>query len=149
MEDKNRNKEKGQQIKNSNKHSCINPTISIFTLKVMLLLLLSRFSHVQLCATLYTAAPQAPVPGILQARTLEWAAVFFSNACMHTKSCVVSNFVQPFGQQPTRLLCPRDSPGKNTGVGCHFLLHGHPLKADCQSGSKSRPNYTLYTRKPL
>ena len=26
--------------------------------------------------------------------------------------------------QPTRLLCPRDSPGKNTGVGCHFLLQG-------------------------
>ena len=25
-------------------------------------------------------------------------------------------------QQPTRLLCPWDSPGKNTGVGCHFLL---------------------------
>ena len=24
--------------------------------------------------------------------------------------------------QPTRLLCPRDSSGKNTGVGCHFLL---------------------------
>ena len=26
------------------------------------------------------------------------------------------------GRQPTRLLCPRDSPGKITGVGCHFLL---------------------------
>ena len=26
--------------------------------------------------------------------------------------------------QPTRLLCPQDSPGKNTGVGCHFLLQG-------------------------
>ena len=26
------------------------------------------------------------------------------------------------GRQPTRLLCPWDSPGKNTGVGCHFLL---------------------------
>ena len=26
--------------------------------------------------------------------------------------------------QPTRLLCPRDSPGKNTGEGCHFLLQG-------------------------
>ena len=25
--------------------------------------------------------------------------------------------------QPTRLPCPWDSPGKNTGVGCHFLLH--------------------------
>ena len=29
--------------------------------------------------------------------------------------------MQPYGQQPTRLLCPRDSPSKNTGVGCHFL----------------------------
>ena len=25
---------------------------------------------------------------------------------------------------PFRLLCPRDSPGKNTGVGCHALLQG-------------------------
>ena len=31
--------------------------------------------------------------------------------------------VQPQGQQPTRLLCPWNSPGKNTGVGCHCLLH--------------------------
>ena len=27
--------------------------------------------------------------------------------------------------QPARLLCPWDSPGKNTGVGCHFLLQGN------------------------
>ena len=26
--------------------------------------------------------------------------------------------------QPARLLCPQDSPGKKTGVGCHFLLQG-------------------------
>ena len=26
--------------------------------------------------------------------------------------------------EPTRLLCPWDTPGKNTGVGCHFLLQG-------------------------
>ena len=32
--------------------------------------------------------------------------------------------LQPHGLQPTRLLCPGDSPGKNTGVGCHFLLQG-------------------------
>ena len=44
----------------------------------MMLLLLSRFSRVRLCATPETAARQAP--------------------------------------------CPWDSPGKNTGVGCHFLL---------------------------
>ena len=38
-------------------------------------------------------------------------------------SCsVVSNSVQPHKQQPTRLPRPWDSPIKNTGVGCHFLL---------------------------
>ena len=30
----------------------------------------------------------------------------------------------PHGLQPTRLLCPWDSPGQNTGVGCHVLLQG-------------------------
>ena len=36
----------------------------------------------------------------------------------------VSNSLQPHGLQPASLLCPWDSPGKNTGVGCHFLLQG-------------------------
>ena len=35
---------------------------------------------------------------------------------------VVSDSVQPHRWQPTRLPYPWDSPGKNTGVGCHFLL---------------------------
>ena len=35
---------------------------------------------------------------------------------------VVSDSLRPHGLQPTRLLCPWDFPGKNTGVGCHFLL---------------------------
>ena len=35
---------------------------------------------------------------------------------------VVSNCSQPHRLQPTRLPCAWDSPGKNTGVGCHFLL---------------------------
>ena len=35
---------------------------------------------------------------------------------------VVSDSVQPHRRQPTRLPRPWDSPGKNTGVGCHFLL---------------------------
>ena len=42
-------------------------------------------------------------------------------ACMLSCS-VVSNSLQPHGLEPTRPLCPWDSPGKNTGVGCHFLL---------------------------
>ena len=40
---------------------------------------------------------------------------------------VVSNSLQPHGLQPASVcgvLCPWDSPGRNTGVGCHFLLQG-------------------------
>ena len=47
---------------------------------VYLLLLLSHFSHVRLCVTPQTAAHQAPPSLILQARTLEWVAISFSNA---------------------------------------------------------------------
>ena len=35
---------------------------------------------------------------------------------------VMSDSLRSHGPQPTRLLCPWDSPGKNTGMGCHFLL---------------------------
>ena len=70
------------------------------------------------------AAHQAPVPGILQARTLEWVAISFSNAWKWKWSCsVVSDSSRPHGLQPTRPLCPWDFPGKSTGVGCHCLLH--------------------------
>ena len=37
---------------------------------------------------------------------------------------VVSEVLRPHGLEPTRLLCPWDFPGKNTGVGCRFLLQG-------------------------
>ena len=37
---------------------------------------------------------------------------------------VKSNALQPRKLKPARLHCPWDSPGKNTGVGCHFLLRG-------------------------
>ena len=37
---------------------------------------------------------------------------------------VVFNSLHPLRMYPTRLLYPWDSPGKNTGMGCHFLLKG-------------------------
>ena len=52
-------------------------------LPLLLLLLLSRFSRVRLCMTpprVDGSPPGSPVPGILQARTLEWVAISFSNA---------------------------------------------------------------------
>ena len=44
--------------------------------------------------------------------------------CLCVSCSVVSDSAQPHGLCPTRLLCPWDSPGKNTGVGCHVLLQG-------------------------
>ena len=40
--------------------------------------------------------------------------------------------VGPHGRQPTRLSRPWDSPGKNTGVGCHFLLRCMKVKSESE-----------------
>src|SRR5574337_499976 len=44
----------------------------------------------------------------------------------------MSNSVLPQKQQPTRLPHPWDSPGKNTGVGCHFLLQCMKVKSESE-----------------
>ena len=49
---------------------------------------------------------------------------FISGFCMYvlvTQSCLT---LQPHRLGPIRLLCPWNSPGKNTGMGSHSLLHG-------------------------
>ena len=70
----------------------------------------------QSCLTLYdpidSSPPGSSVPGILQARTLEWVAISFSNVCMHAKSLQLCPTLRPYGQQPTKLLRPQDSLGK-------------------------------------
>ena len=45
------------------------------------------------------------------------------SACGLSRS-VMSNSLQPHELEPTRLLCPWNFPGKNSGVGFHFLFHG-------------------------
>ena len=44
----------------------------------------------------------------------------------------MANSVRPHRQQSTRLPCPRDSPGKNTGVGYHFLLQCMIVKSESE-----------------
>ena len=44
----------------------------------------------------------------------------------------MSDSVQPHRRQPTRLPRPWDSPGKNTGVGCHFLLQCMKVKSESE-----------------
>ena len=92
----------------------------------MLLLLLSRFSRAQLCATPETAAHQAP-PSLRFIRQEHWSGLPFPSPMHESEKwkwsrSVVPDSQRPHGLQPTRLLCPWDFPGKSTGVGCHCLL---------------------------
>ena len=94
---------------------------------LLLLLLLSYFSHAWLCVTPYTAALQAP-PSLGFSRQEHWSGLPFPSPVHESEkwkwSCsVVSDSSRPHGLQPTRLLRPWDFPGKSTGVGCHHLLH--------------------------
>ena len=84
----------------------------------LLLLLLSRFSRVRICATQWTAAHQAP-PSLGFSRQEHWSGLLFSSP-MHEREkwewsrSVVSDPQQPHGLQPSRLLRPWDFPGKST-----------------------------------
>ena len=52
--------------------------------------------------------------------------------CYCSVTSVVSDSVRPHRRQPTRLPRPWDSPGKNTGVGCHFLLQCMKVKSESE-----------------
>ena len=78
-----------------------------------------------LCDPTDGSPPGSPIPGILQARTLEWVAISFSNAWkweVKLKSLSRVWLLATPWTAATRLLCPWDFPGKSTGVGCHCLL---------------------------
>ena len=96
---------------------------------MLLLLLLSRFSRVRLCATPEMAAHQAP-PSLGFSRQEHWSVLPFPSPMHESEKwkwshSVVSDSSQPHGLQPSRLLRPWDFPGKSTGVGCH-----RPLRRD-------------------
>ena len=93
---------------------------------LLLLLLLSHFSCVRLCATPETAAHQAP-PSLGFSRQEHWSGLLFPSPMQESEKwkwsrSVMSDPQRPHGLQPSRLLCPWDFPGKNSGVGCHCLL---------------------------
>ena len=52
--------------------------------------------------------------------------------CCCEVTSVMSDSVRPHRRQPTRLRRPWDSPGKNTGVGCHFLLQCMKMKSESE-----------------
>ena len=97
-----------------------------------LLLLLSRFSRVRLCATPWTAAHQAS-PSLRFSRQEHWSGLPFPSPMRESEKwkwshLVVSDSLRPHGLQTARLLHPWDFPGKSTGVGCHCLLRTSTLQ---------------------
>ena len=88
--------------------------------------MLSRLSRVRLCVTQWTAAHQAP-RSLGFSRQEHWSGLPFSSPMHESEKwkwsrSVVSDPQRPHGLQPSRLLRPWDSPGKSTGVGCHWQL---------------------------
>ena len=83
-------------------------------------------SLVQHCHIQNKAAPRPPQDMCVLAKSLQ--------------SCLT---LRPHGLQPSRVLCPWDFPGKNTGVGCHALLQG------IFQTQKSNPNLSCIGRHVL
>ena len=87
-----------------------------------------------------------PIPGILQAGTLERVAISFPSAWkwkVKAKSLSRVHSYWPHGLYPTRLLHPWDFPDKSTGVGCHCLLQfGIPITKHTHTHTQLR-KYTI------
>ena len=86
-----------------------------------------------LCDPIEGSPPGSPVPGILQARTLEWGAMSFSNASkwkVKVKSLSPVRFFETPWTVAYQAPPSMDFPGTSTGVGCHFLLHHEILMAN-------------------
>ena len=82
---------------------------------------------------------------------------FITDACCCCCCCVasvVSDSVWPHRRQPTRIPRPWDSPSKNTGVGCHFLLQCMKVKSESEVAQscptlsdpmdRSLPGYSIH-----
>ena len=128
-------------------------------LLLLLLLLLSCFSPVRLCDAMDGSPPGSAVPGILQARTLEWVAISFSNGWkwkVKVKSLSrVRLFATPwtaahqvppsigFSRQEYWSGLPLSSPTKNSGISINNVspepsirktageVHGNLLQYSC------------------
>ena len=77
------------------------------------------------------------MPTVLLGLLCPWLWSISSQSLQHHTAAAAAKLLQlcptlcdPIRWQPTRLPCPWDSPGKNTGVGCHFLLQCMKVKSE-------------------
>ena len=71
----------------------------------------------------------------------------FKRSVSYSRSAA-SDSLQPCKLEPTRLLRPWDSPGKNSGVGCHFLLQGNLPNWEIKPGSPALQADALPSKPP-
>ena len=105
-----------------------------------------------LCDPRDGSPPGSPIPGILQARTLEWGAISLSNAWKGKGKVKSLSRVWLLATPWTaahRLPWPWDSPGKNTGVGCRCLLHCLVYPIFIINDNKTRSSVRLYRMSKL
>ena len=106
--------------------------------------LTTTYPTTALCPTGQGSVPRGCLPLRMPAANTQCYRHFWWNSWRASRQCpsccccccccckvtsVVSDSVQPHRRQPTRLPRPWDSPGKNTGVGCHFLLQCMKVKS--------------------
>ena len=84
------------------------------------------------CSFSFNISPSKEIPGLISFR-MDWLDLLAIQGTLKSllQLLLLSHFgsVQPHRWQPTRLPHPWDSPGKNTGVGCHFLLQCMKVKS--------------------
>ena len=73
----------------------------------------------------------------IRMKTFTWFSLYYyfdykACCCFCYVTSVVSDSVRPQRRKPTRLPCPGDSPGKNTGVGYYFLLQCMKVKSESE-----------------
>ena len=90
---------------------------------------------VWVCGCVCTRVCACVRPGIPKPLREAALVAFSSWICPGTCACEVIRSLlvtlialRPHGPQPIRLFCPGDSPGKNPGVGCHFLLQASNVR---------------------
>ena len=88
-------------------------------------------SRIRLLATPWTAAYQAP-PSVGFSRQEYWSGLPCPAVAADKSLQSCPTLCNPLRRQPSRLPRPWDSPGKSTGVGCHFLLQCIRVKSESE-----------------
>ena len=98
------------------------PGAQIYTVEIQLIKQTTSIYETPIMNSIFCSVFDRNVYNVLVADQMKAISL---NKCGCAKfTSVVSDSLRPHGLQPTRLLCPWDSPGKNTRVGCHALLQG-------------------------